>query len=158
MALAKATGSLSLTGMFELPKVGVHNPMTVSLLLLAIGWFIVMLAENCRIPFDDPNTHLELTMVHEVMVLDHSGPAFALILHAASMKLLPWDVVLERPFHLESPDPWKDAAYLAVALFLLAVVIGWVESVMARLRLRHIPNLLVTASLLAAFSLILLSR
>jgi formate hydrogenlyase subunit 4 len=159
MALAKATGSLSLTGMFELPKVGVHNPMTVSLLLLAIGWFIVMLAENCRIPFDDPNTHLELTMVHEVMVLDHSGPAFALILHAASMKLLLLGTLfLNVLFTWSSPDPWKDAAYLAVALFLLAVVIGWVESVMARLRLRHIPNLLVTASLLAAFSLILLSR
>ena len=45
-----------------------------------LSWFIVLLAENCRIPFDDPNTHLELTMIHEVMVLDHSGPALGMIL------------------------------------------------------------------------------
>ena len=47
----------------------------------------VLLAENCRVPFDDPNTHLELTMIHEVMVLDHSGPDLALILYGASIKL-----------------------------------------------------------------------
>jgi hypothetical protein len=56
--------------------------------LLAAGLFLVLLAENCRVPFDDPNTHLELTMIHEVMVLDHSGPPLAAILHGASMKLL----------------------------------------------------------------------
>ena len=48
------------------------------------SWFIVLLAENSRIPFDDPNTHLELTMIHEVMVLDHSGPAFGMILYGAA--------------------------------------------------------------------------
>ena len=62
--------------------------------LLAAGLFIVLLAENCRVPFDDPNTHLELTMIHEVMVLDHSGPPFAVILHGASMKLLLFSVLL----------------------------------------------------------------
>ena len=49
------------------------------LLLVLASWFLLMLAENCRIPFDDPNTHLELTMIHEVIVLDHSGPMLALI-------------------------------------------------------------------------------
>ena len=52
-----------------------------------MSWFIVLLAENSRIPFDDPNTHLELTMIHEVMVLDHSGPAFGMILYGAALKL-----------------------------------------------------------------------
>ena len=56
-------------------------------MLILISWFVVLLVENCRIPFDDPNTHLELTMIHEVMVLDHSGPAFGLILYGAAMKL-----------------------------------------------------------------------
>ena len=55
-----------------------------SLALVVVSWFIVLLAENCRIPFDDPNTHLELTMIHEVMVLDHSGPAFGMILYGAA--------------------------------------------------------------------------
>ena len=54
----------------------------------------MLLAENCRVPFDDPNTHLELTMIHEVMVLDHSGPPLAVILHGAAMKLLFFAVLL----------------------------------------------------------------
>jgi formate hydrogenlyase subunit 4 len=58
------------------------------------AWFTVLLAENCRVPFDDPNTHLELTMIHEVMVLDHSGPPLAAILHGASVKLLLFAVLL----------------------------------------------------------------
>ena len=62
--------------------------------LLAAGLFGVLLAENCRVPFDDPNTHLELTMIHEVMVLDHSGPPLAAILHGASLKLLLFAVLL----------------------------------------------------------------
>jgi hypothetical protein len=55
--------------------------------LVLLSWFIVLLVENSRIPFDDPNTHLELTMIHEVMVLDHSGPAFGVILYGAALKL-----------------------------------------------------------------------
>ena len=54
---------------------------------MLLSWFIVLLAENSRIPFDDPNTHLELTMIHEVMVLDHGGPAFGMILYGAALKL-----------------------------------------------------------------------
>ena len=63
-------------------------------LLLAAGLFTILLSENCRVPFDDPNTHLELTMIHEVMVLDHSGPPLAVILHGASVKLLLFSVLL----------------------------------------------------------------
>ena len=62
--------------------------------LLAAGLFGVLLAENCRVPFDDPNTHLELTMIHEAMILDHSGPPLAAILHGASLKLLLFAVLL----------------------------------------------------------------
>ena len=57
------------------------------LALVAVSFFVVLLAENSRIPFDDPNTHLELTMIHEVIVLDHSGPMLALLQWAAAMKL-----------------------------------------------------------------------
>ena len=57
------------------------------MILILVSWFVVLLVENSRIPFDDPNTHLELTMIHEVMVLDHSGPAFGLILYGAAIKL-----------------------------------------------------------------------
>src|SRR5512133_4150718 len=81
LTLSVQSGSVSLVTMLA-PAVG------TSAVLLAVGLFAVLLAENCRVPFDDPNTHLELTMIHEVMVLDHSGPPLAAILHGASMKLL----------------------------------------------------------------------
>src|SRR5262249_52304088 len=63
------------------------NRAAPSMALVAGSWFILLLAENCRIPFDDPNTHLELTMIHEVMVLDHGGPALGMILYSAALKL-----------------------------------------------------------------------
>src|SRR6266545_5288469 len=87
VTLARATGSISLSGMLgpALPDAWGHA--APALLLAAIAVFVVALAENARIPVDDPNTHLELTMIHEVMVLDHSGPDLALILYGASLKL-----------------------------------------------------------------------
>jgi len=129
------------------------------MLLLVGGMFIVLLAENCRIPFDDPTTHLELTMIHEVMVLDHSGPAFGLILYGAALKLF----VLGAFFmHLALPlatgNPLADWGIFIVSMLLLAVAIGVVESVMARLRLVRVPQLLVAATILAAFSTLLVIR
>ena len=59
----------------------------LTLALVAVALLVVFLAENSRIPVDDPNTHLELTMIHEVMVLDHGGPDFAFILYGAAFKL-----------------------------------------------------------------------
>ncbi len=55
--------------------------------LTIAGLGVVFLAENARIPVDDPTTHLELTMIHEVMVLDHGGPDFAMIQYAAALKM-----------------------------------------------------------------------
>jgi formate hydrogenlyase subunit 4 len=129
------------------------------LVLVLAGWFIVLLVENCRIPFDDPNTHLELTMVHEVMVLDHSGPAFGMILYAAALKLFLFAALIVRvamPF-------WTgylvvDLLIFGAAMLLLAGAVGAVESVMGRLRLVYIPQLLVAAGLLSAFGLVLLVK
>jgi formate hydrogenlyase subunit 4 len=119
----------------------------------------VLLAENCRIPFDDPNTHLELTMIHEVMVLDHSGPLFGCILYAAAIKLFVLGALFINviaPF--SSGSPLADWGLFVLCMMLLAVAIGTVESVMARLRLVRIPQLLVGASILTAFSLVLVLR
>jgi formate hydrogenlyase subunit 4 len=87
LALTLKSGSISLANMLG-PSAG------AGAILLGAGFFTVLLAENSRVPFDDPNTHLELTMVHEAMVLDHSGPSFAAILHGASLKLLLFTVLL----------------------------------------------------------------
>jgi formate hydrogenlyase subunit 4 len=122
-----------------------------------VSLFVVLLAENCRIPFDDPTTHLELTMVHEVMVLDHSGPPLALILYGAAVKLFAYGLLLVRiatPFAVGGT--LLGAGVALAELLALGVLIGVVESVMARLQLLRIPSLLVGAGLLSAFGMMLL--
>ncbi|HSP92967.1 MAG TPA: NADH-quinone oxidoreductase subunit H, partial [Thermoanaerobaculia bacterium] len=66
----------------------------LTFLAAALSLFAVLLAENSRIPVDDPNTHLELTMVHEVMVLDHGGVDLAFVLYGACLKLWLWSALL----------------------------------------------------------------
>ena len=159
LVLARASGTLSLTGMLGAGVAATWSSAAAALAAVLIGFFTVLLVENCRIPFDDPNTHLELTMIHEVMVLDHGGPPFGLILYAAAMKLFVFGAVVAGvAAPLGVADPWLAwAAFLGVML-LVAVVIGVVESVMARLRLLQIPNLLVAACLMTAFGAVLLVR
>lgn len=129
------------------------------LVLLAIGLFLVLLAENCRIPVDDPNTHLELTMIHEVMVLDHSGPLFGLILYGAAMKLFVIGALfLHTVVLFRSGNPALDWLMFISEMLGLAVVVGIVESVMARLSMRRVPLLLMAAVMFCGFGLILLVR
>ena len=159
MVLAKLSGSLTLTTLLQGPAQALSADVAAPLVLIAIGLFIVLLAETCRIPVDDPNTHLELTMIHEAMVLDHSGPLFSVILYAASVKLLVLGTVLLHviaPFGFE--QAWLDWPLHVAELLGLAVVIGIVESIMARLQMRHVPYLLVGATLFCGFGFILLIR
>ena len=159
LVLAKMSASLSLTTMLDGTFPLGAGAAAPSLVLVAASLFIVLLVENSRIPFDDPNTHLELTMIHEVMVLDHSGPAFGMILYGASMKLFILGAFLLRvvaPF--KGGDPWSDWGLFIVGMLALAVVVGVVESVMARFRMVFVPTFLVAACLLSAFGVILLLR
>ncbi len=155
--LVLATGDLRLEGMLGQPLAAAWPLAAPSLVLAAAGLFIVTLAETNRVPVDDPLTHLELTMIHEVMVLDHSGPDLALILYAGSLKLalfgsLIVSVLVPRG-GLAEP---LALGVLLVGLAGVAVLIGVVEAVMARLRMNRVPQLLVAASALAGFGLILL--
>jgi formate hydrogenlyase subunit 4 len=123
--------------------------------LLAAGLFIVLLAENSRVPFDDPNTHLELTMIHEVMVLDHSGPPLAVILHGAALKLLLFSVLLtESVLPVGAIAPMGGGALLIGGVLATTVGVGLVESLMARFAFRRVPLLLLTALLLCVFALL----
>ena len=152
LALSLQTGNVSLTAMLT-PAAGAGAA------LLAAGLFAVLLAENCRVPFDDPNTHLELTMIHEVMVLDHSGPPLAAILHGASLKLLLFSVLLvEAVLPLGRLTPLTAAVALAGSVLAVAVGIGLVESLLARLAFRRVPLLLTTAFLLCLFALLVAWR
>ena len=86
-AVARQTGSLSLSDMHLALSTTAWGHSALLMNLVAVVLLVVLLAENSRIPVDDPNTHLELTMIHEVMVLDHGGPDLAFILYAAALKL-----------------------------------------------------------------------
>src|SRR5439155_24642798 len=159
LVLAKLSGSLQLAAMLGNSVAASWFTHGASLALVLLSWLIVLLVENCRIPFDDPNTHLELTMIHEVMVLDHSGPAFGLILYGAALKLFVFAALVVRlALPLTTGAPWLDWPLFVAGMLAVAVAIGVVELTTARLRLTHIPVLLVAACLLSAFGVILLVR
>lgn len=156
LVLVRLSGSLSLSGMLNGQLAGLWLSKGAALILVLAVLGIVLLAENSRIPFDDPNTHLELTMIHEVMVLDHSGPAFGLVLYGAAVKLFVIGALLVRVALPMSEWPiWLSIPMFCTAMLALAVLVGVVESIMARLRLTQVPNLLIAACLLAGFGFLL---
>ncbi len=157
LALARVGDSLELSAVLAVSGTA-WRTATAALVLIVASWFIVLLVENSRVPFDDPNTHLELTMIHEVMVLDHSGPPFGVVLYASAVKLFVFAALLA---HVMVPQLANRAANVAVsfaAILAIGVVIGAIESEMARLRLVRVPQLLITASLVAAFAVVLVLR
>ena len=126
---------------------------------LALPTVVVLLvllqAEAARVPVDDPLTHLELTMVHEVMILDHSGPELAAMQYAAGLKMMSYGgliAALLNPFDA-STEPLPAVLCALVIMALVAVAVGCVESLTARLRMRLVPVYLMLASLLAALCL-----
>ncbi|MBQ7403311.1 MAG: NADH-quinone oxidoreductase subunit H [Lentisphaeria bacterium] len=131
---------------------------TVAILLCAFAFFIILLMENCRVPADDPNTHLELTMIHEAMILDYAGPDLALILYGASLKLwlfASFFVMLLIPA-LSGGLLLSSALFLA-GIILTVVLVGIIESCIARYRFLKVPQMLIGAlglSLIAFFFLI----
>ena len=156
IALVLATGDTSLSGMLGTPLAAAWPRAGASLSLVGISLFGLLLAENSRVPVDDPATHLELTMIHEVIILDHSGPDLALILYGSALKLAVFGVLIVSVFVPRAGLAGPVAvAVLFAGLAVVAVAVGVVESVMARLRLSRVPQLLVGAAALALFGIIL---
>ncbi len=157
MVLVRISGSLQMSGMLGDAVAQGWLIAAAPLLLIVASWFVVLLVENCRIPFDDPNTHLELTMIHEVMVLDHSGPALGLIVYGAALKLFVFSgliVNLVLPF--KTASSLLDWVIFLIGTLAVAVLVGTIESVMARLKMAEIPKLLIGASVVSLFAVILL--
>ncbi len=117
--------------------------------------FVLLQAEAARVPVDDPLTHLELTMIHEVMVLDHSGPELAAMQYAAALKMTVYAGLIAAL--LNPCDPLKQAALCVLASLAImggvAVAVGCVESLTARLRMRLVPVYLMLATAVAALCL-----
>lgn len=150
---AVATGQTSFAGLIG------HWHASASFAWLgapAVAILLVLLqAEAARVPVDDPLTHLELTMIHEVMVLDHSGPELAAMQYGAALKLTMYAGLIAA---LLNPLDPRDAPVPAIAVSLaimvaVAVLVGCIESLTARLRMQHVPRYLLAATALAALAL-----
>lgn len=151
--VALATGQTSLASAIGQFQGSTAYPWLVAPALLVL--FVLLQAEAARGPVDDPLTHLELTMIHEVMVLDHSGPELAALQYAAAMKMTVYAGLIAALLNPVDPlaDPLPGIAVSVLLMAAVAVLVGCVESLVARLRMRLVPRYLVLASALAAASL-----
>jgi formate hydrogenlyase subunit 4 len=161
VALLAGTSQLSGVAAFMSgPDVGLR----VSLAMAVIALVIVALAENARIPVDNPATHLELTMVHEAMVLEYSGRHLLMLELAASMKLLAYLSILAcvfLPFGIATSDsaPVQLAVGIvsfALKLLVMAVLLGIFESSIAKMRVFRVPQFLGIALMLGFLGALLL--
>jgi formate hydrogenlyase subunit 4 len=151
-SLALLSGVLTFEKIFSITRYG--DMGTIVLPLGVIALFIMLLAEGCRVPVDDPNTHLELTMIHEVMVLDNSGPDMGYIMYAAGMKMVIIGGLIANLIIPNGIPMWASVISFIAIEAALAVIIGTIESVMARLRMTHVPQFLL---FMTAVSVIVIS-
>jgi formate hydrogenlyase subunit 4 len=132
------------------------TPAAVVMWVAAIvALLIVVQVESARLPVDDPSTHLELTMVHEVMILDHSGPELALLQLGAAIKLFVGVSVVAMLLNPLAGERSLAAVGAQLGLDLaIAVAIGLSESLIARLKLRVVPQYIVVALVAASIALL----
>ena len=147
------TGSFTLSGMLSYS--GIDSWLDLTPVVLAVlAMFLVMLAENCRVPFDDPETHLELTMIHEAMILDYSGIDLAAIFYASSLKLWIFASLITMMLIPGGKLPlWGELSLCFAGVVICAVIVGCVESGMARYRFLKVPPLLTAAVVLAILAI-----
>ncbi len=125
--------------------------------LAAVTLFIMLLIEGCRVPVDDPTTHLELTMIHEVMILDNSGIDLGLITWSAGIKMFIFEALVANLLIPLSWVWWQSALAFLAIIFILAVIIGIVESSMARFRMTHVFEFIFLMSITALLILALVT-
>ena len=158
--LAIQSGSCELSAMLCLRDSDFWCSSAPSMLLSAAALYVVLLTECCRVPVDDPETHLELTMIHEAMILDNSGPDLAFIHYGAGLKLWIFGSILTA---LVIPGstfaPWAAMIVMTASCFLIAVIVGITESMMARYRFLKVPQMLMGGFCVefAALALLLIS-
>lgn len=157
--LALMTNSLQLTNMLSCYGLQPESwEQIVTSVLAGAAFFIILLCENCRVPFDDPETHLELTMIHEAMILDYAGPDLAAIHYGAALKLWIFGVFLTALILPGScfGSIWG-IAYTFAGCGIASVCVGITESIMARSRFLKLPQLLTGATVMVVLALLLQS-
>ena len=154
---ALITGTTNLAGISQALVSGGSDLIRPTLFLAFAAFFIATLAENARIPFDNPATHLELTMIHEAMLLEYSGKQLALMEMASMTKMvlfitIAWSAFFPFGMAIEVSPLAITIGVVAflVKLLLSALAIALIESSMAKMRLFRMPNLL-TGSFILAF-------
>jgi formate hydrogenlyase subunit 4 len=143
-SFALLTGHTSFYEIFSTLHLGSSIAYTLGGLAAFVLLMITMI-ENSRMPVDDPKTHLELTMVHEVMILDNSGFDLGLILSAGYLKFAMYGAIIADFFIGGLALVWALALFLIIQI-LFAVVVGMIESFMARFRMSHNPQFILTLS------------
>jgi formate hydrogenlyase subunit 4 len=141
------------------PAVGLR----ISLALALFALIMIAIAENGRVPVDNPATHLELTMVHEAMVLEYSGWRLALIELSASLKLVAYVSLIACafvPWGMASPDAAGERLVLAAAawfgkLSIAGILLGFFEITIAKMRVFRVPQFLGAAVMLGLLSVLL---
>ncbi len=156
----RLSGSLSFAEYFigDQP-ITLLGPSGALLVFVIVALFMVLLTENSRVPVDDPATHLELTMIHEVMILDHSGPDLALIELGSFYKLFFYAAFVANlilPF-TAVPAPVKPILFVLL-MGLIYAAIGVTESIMARFKMNMVPQFILTSFALVFFAAILTMR
>jgi formate hydrogenlyase subunit 4 len=153
----RLTGELQLAAYFTGSNtMGLWQSAGAPLVFIVFALFIILLTENSRVPVDDPATHLELTMIHEVMVLDHSGPDLGLIELGSFCKLFFYSTIVSRlilPF--DAKITGLSFGLYMIGLVVVYLIIGVTESVMARYRMDKVPQFVLTSFALAFFATII---
>ncbi len=155
-SLALITGQDSFESIFAQLNYSVGYTVLVKLLCL-VSLFIMLLTEGARVPVDDPNTHLELTMIHEVMILDYSGPDLAFMQYAAGLKMVVIATLLLNLLLPPGIGALASILFYLAGLTVIAAAVGLVESLYARLRMAHVPQFifLMMALSLTTFAVVI---
>ena len=146
------------TSMYEVYlSIHLDNPSSlVFIIVSSISAFFLMVTECSRMPIDDPTTHLELTMIHEVMILDNSGIDLFLYQYSSYIKIMIYgiyEVLFFNPFSLH--NQWLGFSLFVILLLLLSTIIAWVETMIARLKIKSIPQYLLFASAIGILNLLI---
>lgn len=146
--------AIALSGNFNFSSIstilktsGAFGVLIITIAVIAL--FIMLLAECSRVPVDDPTTHLELTMIHEVMILDNSGVDLALLTWAAGMKMMILIALIANLIIPFGTDFGLSAALFALIAIVVAIIIGTLESAIARIRMSHVFEFIFVMSSLA---------
>lgn len=154
--LVLLTSTTSLSGMLGGYDASAWSRHSMSIVLAAAAFFAALLSECSRVPFDDPETHLELTMIHEAMILDNAGPDLAFILYGSALKFELLAAFLVSMLLPEIPIGGALRFLLVMAgVAAVAMSVGVVESTMARMRFVRTPQAMSGALMLAALAVIL---